>query len=292
MSGKRSEDTPHVATESIESISDAFVDCVSAVHGSNQQGKGASQRERHRKRLLERWSCTSCTDRFDDRQAYCRTPSHDRCSHSHGLHRQSELYSEATDGFGVWKHESQDLDAGKCAAWLTASGLMAIYYRTLSPSIAGGDSGEVMAAACSWGPAHPPGYPLFVALAQLAMTAFSQLGGNKAFRVNLMCALLTASAVFHLHRAARIVTNSRCERQPHQRENNVDEYFSVLKLIHFWPVYSASATLAASMYGLSPLIWNNALQASSSPLALFLASVTIQGSAKIVAPAIAPVQAA
>ena len=139
---------------------------------------------------------------------------------------------EDTDGFGAWRHAAADLNGGRAAAILTASVVMAAYYRTLSPSITGGDSGEVMAAACSGGPAHPPGYPLFIASANLAMWLFASLGENTAYRVNLMCAILTAMAVYNLHRAARIITRS-----------------------------SAAATVGAAMYGFSPLIWNNALQA-------------------------------
>ena len=135
------------------------------------------------------------------------------------------------DGFGMCRHGTVDMQSGRPAAHLTALFVMAVYYRTLSPSITGGDSGEVMAAACSWGPAHP-GYPLFVACANLAMWLFASLGENKAYRVNLMCAIMTAIGVYNLHRAARIITGS-----------------------------SAAATVGAAMYGFSPLIWNNALQA-------------------------------
>jgi hypothetical protein len=136
------------------------------------------------------------------------------------------------DGFGMSMQDNVDMESGRPAAHLTALFVMAVYYRTLSPSITGGDSGEVMAAACSWGPAHPPGYPLFVACANLAMWLFASLGENKAYRVNLMCAIMTAIGVYNLHRAARIITGS-----------------------------SAAATVGAAMYGFSPLIWNNALQA-------------------------------
>jgi len=107
-----------------------------------------------------------------------------------------------------------------------------VYMRTISPTITGGDSGEVMAAACSAAPAHPPGYPLFVFLARAAMWALRGLGENEAHRVNVMCAAMTAAGVYNLHRAARALT--RC---------------------------GAAASMVAGMYGLSPLIWNNAIQA-------------------------------
>jgi hypothetical protein len=35
-----------------------------------------------------------------------------------------------------------------------------VYWRSLSPNIAGGDSGELVAEGCILGTSHPPGYPL------------------------------------------------------------------------------------------------------------------------------------
>jgi hypothetical protein len=49
---------------------------------------------------------------------------------------------------------------------------------------------------------------LFVLLAQLAMHVLDGVGENKAFRVNLLCTVLSASAVYHLHRAIRTVTRN------------------------------------------------------------------------------------
>lgn len=47
---------------------------------------------------------------------------------------------------------------GKGEAFATSLGVWLVYWLTLSRTITGGDSGEVLAAACSWAPAHPPGY--------------------------------------------------------------------------------------------------------------------------------------
>src|SRR4051812_25645197 len=38
------------------------------------------------------------------------------------------------------------------------------YLQTMSPSIAGGDSGEIVAEGCQLGVSHPPGYPLLTML--------------------------------------------------------------------------------------------------------------------------------
>ncbi|XP_078081581.1 transmembrane protein 260 isoform X2 [Mustelus asterias] len=80
---------------------------------------------------------------------------------------------------------------------LLLSGLSAVYLRTLYRSVPGGDSGELVTAACELGVAHPPGYPLFTLLARLAMTIIPL--GSPVFRVNVLNALLgvtTASLLF------------------------------------------------------------------------------------------------
>jgi dolichyl-phosphate-mannose-protein mannosyltransferase len=71
------------------------------------------------------------------------------------------------------------------------SGLLAlaVYLRTLEPSLPTGDSGELITAAYLFGVPHPPGYPLFSMLGHL----FTLLPfGSVAQRVNLMSALLHA----------------------------------------------------------------------------------------------------
>ncbi len=54
--------------------------------------------------------------------------------------------------------------------WSVGSGLVALvaYALTLHPGIPGGDAGELAAAACAGGVAHPPGYPLHGLLLRLA----------------------------------------------------------------------------------------------------------------------------
>ncbi len=69
------------------------------------------------------------------------------------------------------------------------------YFLTLAPTITwehdGADSGDLVTAAYTLGIAHPPGYPLFILLARLfILLPF----GEVAYRVNLMSAVLAASA--------------------------------------------------------------------------------------------------
>lgn len=70
-----------------------------------------------------------------------------------------------------------------------------VYLRTLAPSIGWEeDSGELAAAFSTLGIPHPSGYPLFTPLAW----AFSHLpvGDRPIWRLNLLCALLCAGAIY------------------------------------------------------------------------------------------------
>lgn len=49
--------------------------------------------------------------------------------------------------------------------------VLGVYTKTLYPSVAGGDSGELVAESCHLGVSHPPGYPLF----NMAVHAFALL---------------------------------------------------------------------------------------------------------------------
>jgi len=75
--------------------------------------------------------------------------------------------------------------------------IFSIYFKTLHPSLPGGDSGEIIVAAFDMGVAHPPGYPLFTLLAKLFMTVVPL--GSVAWRVNLLSAVsgaLSSSFIF------------------------------------------------------------------------------------------------
>jgi len=69
---------------------------------------------------------------------------------------------------------------------------MAVYARTLCPTVYTGDSGELISAAYCLGNAHPPGYPLYSILGKI----FTLLPfGSIAFRINAMTAFFSALTV-------------------------------------------------------------------------------------------------
>jgi hypothetical protein len=55
----------------------------------------------------------------------------------------------------------------RLAPFLAFLFLVVLYIATLTPSVAGGDSGELAAAGLTGGVPHPSGYPLFALLARL-----------------------------------------------------------------------------------------------------------------------------
>lgn len=134
-----------------------------------------------------------------------------------------------------------DADAGGSAGagkWIaaTVSGgvALAAYAATLAPTVVGGDSGELCAAAHVWGVVHPPGYPLYTLLAGL----FAHLPlGSAAARVNLFSAVCDAAAAVLLCRAAAR-----------------------------WAGDAWAGVLAALAFALSPIVWPYAVTAEVFPL--------------------------
>ncbi len=75
-----------------------------------------------------------------------------------------------------------------------------VYLTTLGPSIGFIDSGELAAAAYTFGVAHPTGYPLFTMAAGTFSHLTSFLGGSVIWRLNLLAALCCAASVFFFFR--------------------------------------------------------------------------------------------
>ncbi|XP_027028626.2 transmembrane protein 260 isoform X1 [Tachysurus fulvidraco] len=74
----------------------------------------------------------------------------------------------------------------------TVACVLALYLRHVPRAVAGGDSGELITAACELGVAHPPGYPLFTMLASLALCLVPAT--SPAHAINMLCAVLGAMA--------------------------------------------------------------------------------------------------
>ena len=119
--------------------------------------------------------------------------------------------------------------------------LVALYVATLTPSVAGGDSGELTAAALTGGVPHPSGYPLFALLARLF--AVLPLGHSPVWRVNLLSAVSMA-----------VAGALACA------------------VVQSWTRNAAAGLMAAALFGTSPVVWSNATSAEVFGLnAMFVA---------------------
>ena len=131
---------------------------------------------------------------------------------------------------------------------------LAVYLRTLAPSItwknAGADSGDLVAAAFTGGIPHPPGYPLYLALAE-PFLAFPV--GGIAYRVNLLSAVSAAATVIVLYRIMRwlVLSNSQ------------------------WR--SGVSGVAALYFAFSPLFWSQATIAEVYALNALVTALSLMG---------------
>jgi hypothetical protein len=133
----------------------------------------------------------------------------------------------------------------------TAVLIFAVYLRTLSPSIAGGDSGELVSEGCHLGTAHPPGYPLLTMLvyALRCIARFIVIGeSNTAYWVNLSSALFTTVS------ASFIGLSVRCLRSTSSGRGDI---------------------LAMGLFSFSRLVWQYAVTAEVFPLNTLMSSIIV-----------------
>jgi len=85
--------------------------------------------------------------------------------------------------------------------------VLALYLKTLAPTVGSNDTFEFQVLSYELGIAHPTGYPLYLLLGKL----FTLVPvGNVAYRVNLSSALFAAGAVAVLYSAITLLTRDRC----------------------------------------------------------------------------------
>ena len=137
--------------------------------------------------------------------------------------------------------------------WVILSGtILQVYFETLSPSIAGGDSGEIVAEGCILGTAHPPGYPLLT----LLIYGIKQLGGylpmvtSVAYRVNAFSAICTVLAGVCItgiikNMSKSIITQTKMSKYDYEGGGYI---------------------LGTGLFAFSPLIWQYAVTAEVFPL--------------------------
>jgi hypothetical protein len=131
--------------------------------------------------------------------------------------------------------------------------VLSAYFITLSPTIAGGDSGELVAEGCILGTPHPPGYPAYLIIVNLLFKfcALFELiivkpSISVAFLVNISSAIFTSLSSLNIY----YISN------------------------HFTDCWKCSL-LSMGLFSFSPLIWQYAVTAEVFPLNTFLTSLLI-----------------
>lgn len=161
---------------------------------------------------------------------------------------------------------------------------LAVYFSTVAPGIAGGDSGELVAESCHLGTAHPPGYPLFTVLNHLAIRILPGLLDSVGLRPGpgidgraspAWCSNATASAMGAL--AVMLIaqtTHLLCNRwsgDNNQRRQDVQD-----AVIHYcwWEhdgiLRGLASGSAAILMAFSPLMWQYSVTAEVFALNNFL----------------------
>ena len=148
-----------------------------------------------------------------------------------------------------------------------------LYVKTAYRSVAGGDSGELVAQTCRLGVAHPPGvtyrrslslslslththntyaqYPLFTMINFIATKVLGFMGGSPAFRSNLVSAFLDSLAATISFLSVEMWTAGTKAYEP------------------------SAATGSAILFAVSPLIWTYAISSEVFAMNNFFASVLI-----------------
>lgn len=147
---------------------------------------------------------------------------------------------------------------------------LVLYIVTLYPGVGFMDSGELAAAAYTFGVPHPTGYPLFLLIGFIV--THLPLPGSAVYRLNLLSAIEAAAAVVITYYSALIITKyvihkllsapqkkqaAKKEKKPAQEESaakpkrDAEEYNTLAYLL---------ASAAAICTGLARTFWLDAVQ--------------------------------
>jgi hypothetical protein len=83
-----------------------------------------------------------------------------------------------------------------------------LYTSTAYTSISGGDSGELIIAACKQGIAHPPGYPSFTVLYGLVIYLSSYFSITAAYSSNLLSCFLASLCGYYIYSTVYLLSSS------------------------------------------------------------------------------------
>jgi hypothetical protein len=85
---------------------------------------------------------------------------------------------------------------------------LAVYIRNLSPGVYGGDSGDILTAAITWGVPHPSGYPLITLLGAIFIK-FLPFGISAAWKFGFLNSLISSGSVVLFYFTVKRLTNNK-----------------------------------------------------------------------------------
>lgn len=177
------------------------------------------------------------------------------------------------------------------AAWAVFFVSMAVYLRTLHPSIAGGDSAEFVNCSYNLTVGHPPGYPLFLlvtalasrallAVLQPALKLISVAEVEFAWAANFISAVFSAAANAMLAETVLVLMGSRGndggKKQDDESVSGARESGDRGAALAAW----LSAVAAGLLFGFSPLVWRYSIHAEVFSLNNLLASILLHALVK------------
>jgi len=131
--------------------------------------------------------------------------------------------------------------------------LMTVYLKTMAPGLTwandGSDGGDLITAAFTGGVPHPTGYPLYLLLAKIFQLIPA---GSLAFRTNLMSAVAAVCASILVYAV-------------------VTEYLAASQTTKNW----LPGLIAGFSFGLSPLLWSQAVITEVYTLHAFFAALLL-----------------
>jgi len=170
-----------------------------------------------------------------------------------------------------------------------------IYLVTLSPTIAGGDSGELVAEGCQLGTAHPPGYPLYTVLVYVTklfgevVNRLTSRTTVTAYYTNVLSAALGAgSSAVIAYLASRMLEmmspsleeegSSFKNKKKNNKKSQSTTAQDAVPLGKGSPLNSSAALAASVLYSLSPLVWQYHVTSEVFALNNFLSSLLLLAS--------------
>ncbi|KAL7548887.1 hypothetical protein ACHAWF_012162 [Thalassiosira exigua] len=149
---------------------------------------------------------------------------------------------------------------------LTTAITLAVYVNTASESIAGGDSGELVAEGCALGTAHPPGYPLYTliiyAVTTLGKSLYPEL--TPAYLANVTSCVFGALSSGLISLVVYMLTKKRGQKS------------AALGQLDLLTASRCSAALSAGlMCSFSPLMWQYNKEAEVFALHNFFVSLIV-----------------